>query len=104
MVSFSDIIFYILIFLSVYIQVFFLVTFLENKHKFVIRKEGLQLATYPLVTIIIPCWNEEETVARTVASVLGLNYPQNKIKLVIFKNSHQLLIMADVAPKIILPV
>lgn len=83
MTHLGDIIFNICIFASVYIQVFLLVTFLENKHKFVIRKEGLKLARYPLITIIIPCWNEEKTVARTVASILGLNYPQENIKILL---------------------
>ncbi|MDE2399651.1 MAG: glycosyltransferase family 2 protein [Patescibacteria group bacterium] len=76
-----NVIFYILIFLSVYAQVFFLVTFLENRKKIVIREGKIKLATYPAVTIVVPCWNEERTVYKTVRSVLNLNYPKDKLKI-----------------------
>src|SRR3989344_2719790 len=81
MVSFSDIIFYILIFLSVYIQVFFLVTFLENRKKIITRNGETKLARYPAVTIVVPCWNEERTVYKTIRSLLNLNYPKDKVKI-----------------------
>lgn len=77
----SGAIFYILIFLAVYVQVFFLVTFFENSRKIIIRKGETVLAKYPSVTIFVPCWNEQKTVYRTVRSLLALNYPQDKIKI-----------------------
>ncbi|MFA6257766.1 MAG: glycosyltransferase family 2 protein [Candidatus Paceibacterota bacterium] len=79
--SFFDLIFYILIFLSVFVQVFFLVTFIENRKKIVIRKGRITLETYPSVTIVVPCWNEESTVEKTVNSLLGLNYPKDKLEI-----------------------
>lgn len=79
MTSISDVIFYILTFLAVYVQVFFLITFLENRKRIVIRKGEIKLDRYPTVTIIVPCWNEEKTLYKTVRSLLNLNYPKNKI-------------------------
>src|SRR3990167_699817 len=81
MVSFSSAVFYILTFLSVYVQVFFLITFLENRKKIIIRNEPVKLAKYPKVTIIVPCWDEEKTIYKTVRSLLNLNYPKDKIKI-----------------------
>lgn len=81
MESLANIIFYILIFLSVYVQVFFLVTFLENRKKIVTRIGGIKLSKYPAVTIVVPCWNEEKTVYKTIRSALDLNYPKDKLKL-----------------------
>src|SRR3989338_8265765 len=81
MVSFSNIIFYILIFFSVYVQVFFLVTFLENRKKIITRNGETKLARYPTVTIVVPCWNEERTVYKTIRSLLDLNYPKDKVKI-----------------------
>src|SRR3989344_1292010 len=80
MTSISDVIFYILVFFSVYVQVFFFVTFFENRKKIVTRKrnEKIKLSFYPKVTITVPCWNEEKTVYKTVRSLLDLNYPQHK--------------------------
>lgn len=79
--SFTSIIFYILIFLSVYAQVFFLLTFLENRKKIFIRKGTMKLDHYPAVTIVVPCWNEERTVYKTIRSLLALNYPKDKLKI-----------------------
>lgn len=81
MASFFNVIFYILVFLSVYAQVFFFITFLENRKKIIIRNTGIKLGFYPEVTIVVPCWNEESTVEKTVNSILQLNYPKDKIKI-----------------------
>src|SRR3989344_5890539 len=81
MVSISDIIFYILIFLSVYVQVFFLFTFLENRKKIIIRKGKISLGSYPGVTIVVPSFNEENTVLKTVNSLLETNYPKDKLEI-----------------------
>jgi cellulose synthase/poly-beta-1,6-N-acetylglucosamine synthase-like glycosyltransferase len=72
-----------LIFLSVYVQVFFLVTFFENRKKIVARTGPTKLGYYPAVTIIVPCWNEEKTIKGTVDSLLGLNYPQDKLNILL---------------------
>lgn len=81
MASISVSIFYILVFLSVYVQVFFFVTFLENRKRIITRNGKIKLKSYPTVTIAVPCWNEEKTVEKTVRSLMKLNYPKDKIKL-----------------------
>lgn len=64
-----------------YVQLFFLITFFENRKKITIRKEAIKLNTYPDVTIIVPCFNEEKTVGQTVDSLLNLNYPKDKMQI-----------------------
>jgi peptidoglycan-N-acetylglucosamine deacetylase len=81
MASIGTIAFHVLIFLSVYVQVFFFVTFLENRKRIVIRDKKIILTKYPTVTITVPCWNEEKTVEKTVCSLLNLNYPKDKLKI-----------------------
>jgi len=83
MTSVSTVIFNMFIFLSVYVQVFFLITFFENRKKIVTRTGKIKLATYPSVTVIVPCWNEELTIKGTVDSLLELNYPQDKLKILL---------------------
>lgn len=78
-----NIMFYVLIFLCVYAQVFFLVTFFENRKKIVVRSGKTKLSKYESVTIVVPCWNEENTVNKTIQSLLNLNYPQDKLKILI---------------------
>ncbi len=81
MTSITNIILYILIFLSVYAQVFFLITFFENRKKIITRSGTTKLVKYPSITITVPCWNEEKTVYKTVRSLLALNYPKDKLKI-----------------------
>lgn len=75
----SSVFFYMFTFFAVYVQVFFLITFLENRKKITIRKGETKLATYPKVTAIVPCYNEEKTINKTVRSLFNLNYPQDKL-------------------------
>ena len=77
------IIFYVLSFLAVYVQVFFFVTFLENRKTIEIRKKKLILKKYPSVTVIVPCYNEEKAVTLTVDSLLGLDYPKGKLRIIV---------------------
>lgn len=82
--SLKEIIFYVFGFLSLYIQVFFFVTFFERKKKLEKKvKNILSLPYYPKVTIIIPCYNEEGTIKDTVQSVLNLHYPKNKLDIIL---------------------
>ncbi|MCP8968040.1 poly-beta-1,6-N-acetyl-D-glucosamine synthase [Ectobacillus ponti] len=46
------------------------------------RKEPLPLTETPLVSILVPCHNEEETVWETVDHLLQLNYPNYEILLI----------------------
>jgi len=81
MASISNLIFYILIFFAVYVQVFFFVTFLENRKKIIIRNGRIKLRSYPAVTIVVPSFNEEKTIYKTVCSLLNLSYPKDKLKI-----------------------
>lgn len=81
MTSVFNIIFYILVFLSLYVQVFLFITFLEDRKKILVRKGSINLKEYPAVTVIVPCWNEEKTIYKTVNSILHLNYPQDKVRI-----------------------
>jgi cellulose synthase/poly-beta-1,6-N-acetylglucosamine synthase-like glycosyltransferase len=82
--SAGAIIVYTTTFISLYVEVFLLITFFEYRKK--IAADGLKLAPehrYPSVAIVVPCWNEEKTIYRTVRSLLALNYPKNKLKIIL---------------------
>lgn len=83
MSSIPSAIFFVLTFLSVYVQVFFLLTFFEKKKKILIRTDNFELDEYPGVTIIVPCYNEERTIIATIDSLLDLDYPKDKLNLII---------------------
>jgi len=75
------IIFYVFSFLSIYVQIFFLVTFLEKRKKIVKNPDNLELNYYPSVAVAIPIYNAEDTIIGSVESLLELNYPKDKLKI-----------------------
>ena len=66
-------------FISLFFAVFWLLVLIEKKE----RKEPQKLKIFPKVTIAIPVYNEEKTLAKTLASVLRLDYPKDKIECII---------------------
>lgn len=81
MVSFTDVIFYIFIFLALYVQVFFLVTYLEKRS--LLKKEAKKPVYFPAVTFIVPCYNEQDTVVATVNSIKAIDYPKEAISIIL---------------------
>lgn len=73
---------YPFLFLSLYFQVFLLLSFFENKRR-IKDEESQSLEEYPSVTIAVPCWNEEKTLAGTLDSLLALDYPKDKLEIII---------------------
>lgn len=74
---------YLFLFISLYFEVFLLITFFEERDA--IRQKPLRekLSHYLTATIIVPCWNEEKTVSKTIHSLLNLHYPKNKFNIII---------------------
>jgi cellulose synthase/poly-beta-1,6-N-acetylglucosamine synthase-like glycosyltransferase len=72
---------YPFIFLAVFFEVFLLVTFLSEPAR---ERRGRALSKdTPKVAIIVPCWNEQNTIQATVESLLALDYPTNKLEIVL---------------------
>ena len=65
-----------------YFQVLLLVSFFEN-HKKIKREEKHEVKNFPTVTVAVPCWNEEKTLAGTLESLLSLDYPKEKLSIII---------------------
>lgn len=80
MAGITTIIFYILVFLAIYLQVFLLTVFFEKRDQ--IKEVKKEPTKYPGVTFLIPCFNEEGTIDGTIQSVLSLDYPENKLKII----------------------
>ncbi|HYF10439.1 MAG TPA: glycosyltransferase family 2 protein [Candidatus Paceibacterota bacterium] len=74
---FGELLPHILIFISLYFEVFLLVTFFERREE--ISKESPEPKAFPTATVIVPCFNEEKTVAGTLDSLLALDYPKDKL-------------------------
>lgn len=72
------------LFVSLYFEVFLLLAFLERRFRKPAPAPGPVLpARYPSVAIVVPCYNEEHTVASTISSLLALEYPRELIEIIV---------------------
>lgn len=75
---------YPFIFLALYFESFLLVTFLSKPARE--RRVAATNSTFsvaPQVAIIVSVWNEETTIGGTIESLLALEYPQDKLSLIL---------------------
>ncbi len=75
----SDVIFWTVYVFLIYCAVFLLLTLLLEGDK-IEKKRWKEL---PSVSVIIPAYNEEKTIAKTIESVLKLDYPKDKLKVIV---------------------
>lgn len=71
---------YFFLFLGLYFEVFLLISFFEKRPP---GKTAVRPKRYPSVAIIVPCWNEEKTVAGTIKSLLALDYPKTRLSIIV---------------------
>ncbi len=69
-------------FISLYISIFWL-----NVIALGIAPKRKELKKYPLVTIGVAVWNEEKTVIATLQSLLNLQYPKDKLQIIVINDA-----------------
>ena len=76
----ADILGYFSIFLALYFAIFVFSTVFEYKNNFYYKPKR---KFKPRVSLVVPCYNEEKTIIRTLQSFLNLDYPQEKIEIIV---------------------
>ncbi len=71
---------YLCLFVALYFEVFLLMSYLEKKPA---TKTADLPKRYPSVAMLVPCFNEAATLAQTVESLLLLQYPKEKMRVLI---------------------
>lgn len=76
---------YPFIFLALFFESFILVTLLSKPARLARTRVGgwAGAHTLPTVAIIVPCWNEESTITATCESLLALEYPKEKLEIIL---------------------
>ena len=69
--------FFILI--AIYLGSLFLILYYKNKD---VLEENRITHIFPTISVLIPAYNEEGTIANTVNAVLDQDYPKNKIEII----------------------
>lgn len=77
----AEAIIYPFIFIAIYFESFMLVTLLSAPAR---SARGRSTNLYePSVAVIVPCWNEEDTIQKTTESLLALDYPSSKLEIIL---------------------
>ncbi len=72
---------YGLLFVSLYFEVFLLVSFLERT--LFKRAAKMVKLILPKTAIVVPCFNEQRGIVETLTSLLSLDYPTDKLEIIV---------------------
>jgi cellulose synthase/poly-beta-1,6-N-acetylglucosamine synthase-like glycosyltransferase len=76
---------YPFLFIAIYFESFVLVTLLSEPARATRARanRATRDAATPSVAVIVPCWNEAATIAATCDSLLALEYPKEKLEIIL---------------------
>ena len=84
MMEITALVLYVTLFISLFFEVFLLITYLEVREELSLEKLlDKNIKQFPTTTIIVPCFNEEKTLSATIHSILNLDYPKDKLSLIL---------------------
>ncbi|MHB8860333.1 MAG: glycosyltransferase family 2 protein [Minisyncoccota bacterium] len=87
---------YPFLFLAIFFEAFILVTLLSKPPR---APRGREPGTEtPTVAVIVPCWNEATTIAATCESLLALDYPADKLEIILVNDGSTDATPAAMAP------
>ncbi|UZE93942.1 MAG: glycosyltransferase family 2 protein [Candidatus Pacearchaeota archaeon] len=75
----THVVLYIIAYFGLFTASFFLLTYFGGRKK----ERDPEPKRFPFVSIIINMWNEEKAIARTMRSILNLDYPKNKYEIIV---------------------
>jgi cellulose synthase/poly-beta-1,6-N-acetylglucosamine synthase-like glycosyltransferase len=78
--DYTDYLFLIFAFITLYFDVFFMLVYLRNKETMLMKPPGNMT---PPVTIVIPAYNEEENIASTIRKVKAFDYPKDLLEIIV---------------------
>jgi len=72
-------------FLSFFFVVFWLITFLPEPN----QKRVKKLKKFPKVSVAVPAYNEEAHIQKTIKSLIDLDYPKEKLEIIVINDGSQ---------------
>jgi cellulose synthase/poly-beta-1,6-N-acetylglucosamine synthase-like glycosyltransferase len=68
---------------SLYFSVFILLVYWDKKSLFLKETSETKLDITPLVSVLVPAYNEEKTILKTLESINDLDYPKDKLQVIV---------------------
>ncbi len=81
--NFVNITLWIAYVVSLYFSIFLLLVYYEQRQNFQKEISSTNPPKKPLVSILIPGYNEENTIMKTLKSVNNIDYPKNKLEVIV---------------------
>ncbi|MBN2102131.1 MAG: glycosyltransferase family 2 protein [Candidatus Aenigmarchaeota archaeon] len=72
---------------TLYFLVYWLLIFFEKKD--IIKKDHeteIKLSSYPEVSVLVPAYNEERSIRKTLESIIELEWPKNRLKIIVIND------------------
>ncbi|MBR9691537.1 glycosyltransferase family 2 protein [Candidatus Woesearchaeota archaeon] len=79
MFDFGTILVYVVAYFGLFTGIFFILTLIENKDNLSNPKPRY----FSKVSVVVPAYNEEKTIAKTIRSLLNLDYPKDRLQIMI---------------------
>ncbi|MBU0457428.1 MAG: glycosyltransferase family 2 protein [Nanoarchaeota archaeon] len=78
-ITYLDVVLYITYFILLFLSIFWIIVLFSSKEDKVERK----LTNFPLFTVIVPAYNEEKSIQETLTSLINLDYPNDKLEIIV---------------------
>lgn len=82
----GDIILWTVYFISLYFSIFLVLVFLDKQKKLKEEISSTNTPQKPMVTVIVPAYNEGTTIFKTLESVRDIDYPKEKLEAIIIND------------------
>ncbi len=80
---FVDIFVWIAYIVSLYFTIFLVLVYFDKRTLFRQEQSSTKLKRYPFVSVLVPAYNEEEHILRTLESIANLDYPSRKLEVIV---------------------
>jgi len=78
--EFIQIVIYASIYIGLFATTFYILSFWSGQKR---KKQLFKESELPRVSILIPVWNEEKSIERTLKSILKSDYPKGKFEVLV---------------------
>ena len=73
--------------LSLYFSIFWFIVYLERRPHFKEEdKKRVKLHDYPFISVLVPAYNEEHAITKTLKSITELDYPKDRIETIVIND------------------
>lgn len=76
----TDILYLIFSLTAIYLSVIWLVVYAENRKNLFKQPK---IKSFPSVTFLVPAYNEEKSIGNCLKSLMNIDYPKNKLKIIV---------------------